>query len=231
MFRYRFAPYRLTFSPFRPRGVTKSAAWPVFRDVNNGIKLAAIETVAEAAEAACPPMAADSTELERAFSAVAAGDLDALAQLFDASADELFGLALWRTGSREDAADAVQEVFVRLARRAGRLRHVRDPRAYLLAMAHSAAVDILRRRRRAVELTDDLLEPAVPDHERVADTARLSALLGRLPAAQREAVWLRHFAELSFAEIGEATGVPIFTAASRYRLGIRRLRKLLGVRQ
>jgi RNA polymerase sigma-70 factor (ECF subfamily) len=190
-----------------------------------------VEAAPEACEPACSPMAADSTELARAFAAVAGGDLDALAALYDACADDLFGLALWRTGSREDAADAVQEVFVRLARRAGRLGHVRDPRAYLLAMAHSTAVDVLRRRRTAVELTDNLLEPAVPDPERVADTARVSALLRRLPAAQREAVWLRHFAELSFAEIGEATGVPIFTAASRYRLGIRRLRKLLGVRQ
>jgi RNA polymerase sigma-70 factor (ECF subfamily) len=81
-----------------------------------------------------------------------------------------------------------------------------------------------------VEATDALVEPVAEDRESASDAGRLSVLLRRLPVAQREAVWLRHFAELSFARIGEATGVPIFTAASRYRLGIRRLRMLLGVK-
>jgi RNA polymerase sigma-70 factor (ECF subfamily) len=197
--------------------------------VNSGIELAVVEAAPEVDGVPHVPMAPDTTELTRAFVALAAGDLEALAALFDACADDLFGLALWRTGSREDAADAVQEVFMRLARRPGRLGRVRNPRAYLLAMAHSAAVDLLRGRRTTVEATDALLEPVAIDPGGVVDADRLSGLLRRLPSAQREAVWLRHFAEFSFAEIGEATGVPIFTAASRYRLGLRRLRKMLGV--
>ena len=42
--------------------------------------------------------------------------LDALDRIWDLCAEELHGLALWRTGSRQDAEDAVQEVFVRLVR-------------------------------------------------------------------------------------------------------------------
>jgi DNA-directed RNA polymerase specialized sigma24 family protein len=38
---------------------------------------------------------------------------------------------------------------------------------------------------------------------------------------------MRHFEECTFARIGRITGVPTFTAASRYRLGIGRLRRLL----
>jgi len=183
-----------------------------------------------AADVVCQAEDTDCDQLQRAFADMVQGDLDALGDLYDACAEALYGLALWRTGSREDAADAVQEVFVRLVRRPSSLAAVRNPRAYLLAMAHSAAVDILRRRRKHEELDDDLVEPSAADVESVADTARLSGLLRRLPATQREAVWLRHFAEMSFAEIGETTGVPTFTAASRYRLGIRRMRYLLGVR-
>jgi RNA polymerase sigma-70 factor (ECF subfamily) len=175
------------------------------------------------------PVTGDPIELGAAFASLAAGDLEALAVIYDACANDLFGLALWRTGSREDAADAVQEVFVRLAGRPGHIARVRNARAYLLAMAHNAAVDILKRRRKTVEAQDAVLEPVTADHDGSADVGRLSSLLLRLPAVQREAVWLRHFAELSFTEIGAATGVPIFTAASRYRLGLRRLRKLLGV--
>ena len=167
-------------------------------------------------------VAGDAGELAKALAALAAGDLEALAVIYDGCSHDLFGMALWRTGSREDAGDAVQEVFVRLARSPRRLAGVRSPRGYLLAMAHSAAVDILRRRRKTVQLDDALLEPVSADHEASADAHRLSDLLRRLPDSQREAVWLRHFAELTFAEIGDATGVPRFTAASRCRLGMRR---------
>jgi RNA polymerase sigma-70 factor (ECF subfamily) len=165
-----------------------------------------------------------------AFEALAAGELDALEVIYDGCAGDLFGLALWRTGSREDSADVLQEVFVCLAGRGSKLRRVRDPRAYLLAMAHSAAVDVLRRRKVTVEAGDAVLEPVLPDPGTAADAARASRLLLGLPPAQREAVYLRHFAGLSFAEIGEVTGAPTFTAASRYRLGIGRLRKLMGVK-
>jgi len=176
------------------------------------------------------PAAAGEADLARGLAAVAAGDLDALAGVYDLIAGNLFGAALWRTGSREDAADVVQEVFVRLARAGRTLSKVRRPRAYLLTMTHRAAVDLLRQRCRTQPVDDALLEPVAPDHEAHADAARLSALVRALPAAQREAVYLRHFAGLSFAEIGAATGVPTFTAASRCRLGLARLRKMLGVK-
>ena len=51
--------------------------------------------------------------------------------------------------------------------------------------------------------------------------------LARLPAPQREAVSLRHLAGHSFREIAAITGVPLFTAASRCRLGLARLKQLL----
>jgi RNA polymerase sigma-70 factor (ECF subfamily) len=175
------------------------------------------------------PLADKADALRAAFDALAAGDLEALGAVYDLVADDLFGLALWRTGSREDAADAVQEVFIRLARSGRAVAGARRPRAYLLAMAHRAAVDIVRRRRRSEPLEDTLLEPVAPNHEAQADAARISALVRTLPAAQREAVYLRHFSGLTFAEIGVATRVPTFTAASRCRLGLARVRKLLGV--
>ena len=173
----------------------------------------------------------DAGPLAAAFAALAAGSLDAIEVIYDACAADMFGLALWRTGSREDAADVVQEVFVRLASAPSGLGRVRNPRAYLLAMGHSAAVDVLRRRKRTVEADDSVLEPVLDDPVSAVDAARASRLVMVLPAGQREAVYLRHFAGLSFAEIGDVTGVPTFTAASRYRLGIGRLRKLMGVKR
>jgi RNA polymerase sigma-70 factor (ECF subfamily) len=169
--------------------------------------------------------------IEGAFAALAAGEPDALAALYAASAADLFGLALWRTGSREDAADVVQDVFVKVMADPRRLAAVRRPRAWLLAVAHRCAVDVARRRRaEGPNPADDLVLPVVEQPGRRVDGARLSALLHRLPPPQREALYLHHFAELTFREIGRITGVPTFTAATRYRLGLARLRRLLGVR-
>ncbi len=156
---------------------------------------------------------------------LAAGSRTALAALYDLYADRVYGLALWVLGDPEDAADATQDAFVRVWEKRGLLARASDPTAYLLRIARSVAVSRLRRRRgRTLPLSEGLLEPVLPAAEELVDAERLSRLIARLPIAQRVTIYLHVFAGLSFREIGRATGVPTFTAASRYRLARRRLR-------
>lgn len=173
--------------------------------------------------------AADDDPLGALFRDLAAGRLEALDGVWRQCGDQLYGLALWRTRSAADAEDAVQDVFVRLARHGARLSRVRDPRSYLLRMTRNAAADIAARRRH--DPLDDamplLVEPDAPEGR--IDAGRVSALIAGLPAGQREAVFLHDLAGLSFREVAEVCGIPLFTAASRHRLAIRRLRRLLGV--
>ncbi|MDX1383407.1 MAG: RNA polymerase sigma factor [Thermoanaerobaculia bacterium] len=161
-----------------------------------------------------------------AFRELASGRRSAgLEQLYRLCARDLYGLALWRTGNSADAEDVVQEVFVKLSRAGKKLARVRHGRRYLLTMTHRTAIDRVRRRRRDEPPTDELLQPVVERPERRLDAQRLSAWLVELPPAQREAVYLRIYQDLSFAEVGRITGVPTFTAASRYRLAVQRLRR------
>jgi RNA polymerase sigma-70 factor, ECF subfamily len=162
---------------------------------------------------------------------LAGGDLAALDAVWDLCARDLYGLALWRSGSAADAEDAVQEVFLRLARAPKTLARARGPRAYLLTMAHHAAVDMCRRRRPGVLDADLLIVVAGPaaDPGRLADARRASQLVGGLAPKQRAVIFLKHFAGLTFKEIGRVTGVPTFTASSRYRAALRRLREEMGV--
>lgn len=165
------------------------------------------------------------------FDAVASGDEGALAGLYDLAASRLYGLALWRTGSREDAADVMQETFVRVAESRGRLGTVRDPRWWLLAVAHRLATDRVRRRTRHPEVDIEAcadLVAATSDHAAAIDAARACRLLREVPPKQRAVVYLHHFGEMTFAEIGRSLGIPRFTAASRYRLALQRLRALIG---
>jgi RNA polymerase sigma-70 factor, ECF subfamily len=173
----------------------------------------------------------DAARWHEIFAELAAGRVERLADLYDIASRRLFGLALWRTGRRELAAEVVQEVFVRVAEQGDRLARVRDPRWWLLAVGHRLAVDAARRAaRRETEPIEDHADLAVEpvDHGRAVDAQRAWALVARLSAKQREVVYLRHAAGMSHAEIGRCLGVPAFTAASRYRLALAALRGMLG---
>src|SRR5258708_2916947 len=165
--------------------------------------------------------------LRAPFDALARGNSAALEAIWDLSSRRLYGLALWRTGCEEDARDVVQEVFVRLASRRSDLRGVEAPHIWLLAVTHNASLDAVRRRsRRRTEPLESAAHVAAPGStpERAAAASSTSRALAQLPPPQREAVLLHHVAGCSFREIAAITGVPAFTAASRCRLALARLR-------
>jgi RNA polymerase sigma-70 factor (ECF subfamily) len=185
-----------------------------------------------------PPISNESARAHRKadedwrnlFKHLAAGRLAALDELYDAAASKIYGLALWRTGSEEDAADVVQDVFVRVAEQGGRLAKVRNPRAWIMTVTNRAAIDVIRRRsRRQTEPLDNcaFLIAVDDDDKRILEATQVSALLVGLPDTQRVVIYLKHFVGCTLAEIGDIVGVPKFTAASRYRNGIQKLRKLL----
>lgn len=164
------------------------------------------------------------------FAELANGRLAALDELYQLAAGDVYRLALWRTGSPEDAEDAVQDVFVRTAEQGRRLASVRHPRRWLLTVTHRVAIDLCRKRsRRDADPLDEIayLEAVSEDPADALDARAASELVGRLPAKQREVLLLRHFADCTFREIGRITGIPTFTAASRHRLAIAKLRRLL----
>src|SRR5260370_40007260 len=68
-----------------------------------------------------------------------------LARLSDDHAQALFGFLLNLTRNEADTRDVLQEVFVKLARQPETLNGVRDERAFLLRLAHNAALDRWRR--------------------------------------------------------------------------------------
>lgn len=156
------------------------------------------------------------------------GDQDALAELYDLVGAELFAYATWFTGNRNRAEDVVQEVFLRLARL--RPTHpVARARAYLLTITRRVSIDLAHheKRHQAEVLGADLFDPIATDPEARADARSASRALAALPSTQREAVALRYLVGLSWAEVGRVTGVSLFTAASRGRLGLVRLRRTL----
>ena len=167
------------------------------------------------------------------FARLVHGDRDALADLYDAHAGGLFrhGLALTRRPA--EAEDLVQAVFVKLATTGAALLAVRNPANYLHRILHAAWIDGQRRPAVVYESAADDVDrsSSTPTVEGDLDAAiDVTRALTGLPAAQREIVQLHLIEGFSFREAGRITGVSLFTAASRYRLALARLRHVMGQR-
>src|SRR6202142_3984496 len=67
-------------------------------------------------------------------------------RLYDKHAQPLFAFLLNFTREESDTRDLLQEIFVKLARDEKLLANARDERAFLIRLAHNAAIDLMRRR-------------------------------------------------------------------------------------
>lgn len=166
--------------------------------------------------------------LQRIFRRLANDEVEAMSELYDGYGHELFGFATWITGNRQDAEGIVQEVLLKLWRVRRRLARVRHQRPYLLRIVRNTATDRHRHQPPGSEpLNEDLLEPVLPDPTRAIAARRATQALLELSEKQRTTIYLRLFSDCTFREIGRITGVSTFTAASRFRLGIEKLRDRL----
>ena len=154
-------------------------------------------------------------------------------RLYDEHAQALFAFLLNLTRHEADTRDLLQELFIKLAQQPEVLNGVRDERAFLLRLAHNLAINLLRRRgtreKNYEQLAGDTLAvfapTAAPDEG--AFRAAVGAALGEIPADQRAVVHLKLWEGLTFEQIAELLGIPLNTAASRYRYGLDKLRERL----
>jgi RNA polymerase sigma-70 factor (ECF subfamily) len=170
------------------------------------------------------------------------GDRAALDELLRSSTPVAFDMLRTYTGSREDAADLLQEVLWEVWRS---VRNLKDPSRYLSWLArvvHGKAVDHLRRVHRndgAVSLESGLELGLCPSTDARAaflgvlyqDTLeRIRAAVRELPSRYREVLLLRIVDGLMPAEIAEQTGKRVGTVSSLVSRGMRKLRSHLGGR-
>src|SRR4051812_27757910 len=152
-----------------------------------------------------------------------------LERLYDDHAQALFGFLLNLTRNEEDTRDLLQELFVKLSRQPKLIEGAREPRAYLLRLAHNGAIDLFRRRavrEKYQEGPPDLFEDSANPDEKAFREA-LTIALETLPPEQRAVVHLKLWEDLTFDYIAEVLGVSINTAASRYRYALDKLRQRL----
>jgi RNA polymerase sigma-70 factor (ECF subfamily) len=163
----------------------------------------------------------------------AGGDADAFAELYDRHAARVLGLLLKLTGQRDDAEDLLQEVFSQVWRDAGKYDPARaNPEVWLLLLARSRALDYLRRRRPVNGSPPEAALVCETDPTQLLEKSeaaqRVRAALAVLPDEQRKAIQLAFYGGLTHEQIAQSLAVALGTVKTRIRLGMQRLRVMLG---
>jgi len=155
---------------------------------------------------------------------------DAAGALVDRYQQRLFNVALRMLGNAQDAEDVTQTVFLNAFRRLESY----DPRfkffSWVYRMTVNESLNLLKRRKRAVPLEDDLGIPApgaAADRAAEAEDRVGKALMGLKPD-DRAVVVLRHFVSFSYQEIADVLEIPVQTVKSRLFTARERLRLALG---
>lgn len=191
-------------------------------------RLVATPAVKDARALGWSDVGADEADLVRRC---AAGDQTACAELVSAHERMVYQLAYHLLGTREEALDLSQEVFLRVFRTMGAFRGQASLRTWIYRIVINQASNRQRwwrRRRQSDQVSLDQhmqahgelpqrADVAAPDRllARKEAAARLWQAMDRLPFDQRTAVVLREFDGLSYEEIAFSLDIAVGTVKSR----------------
>jgi RNA polymerase sigma-70 factor (ECF subfamily) len=161
--------------------------------------------------------------------------LISIRDLFARSQRDLMRLLSRRVG-RDDAADIVQETFLRVMSR-DISETIVDPGAYVRRTAVNLAMDVSRRRRLETKLfVPEEAAPDAPSQEATAEQSLdadrraglLSEAIDTLPPKCREVFVMRMHQELPQDEIARRLGISRNMVDRHLRIAIQRCRKAVG---
>src|SRR5262245_42046980 len=171
----------------------------------------------------------DDVELVRA---IAAGDRNGLAALYDRYAPILLGMAMRIIRDRREAEDLLHDVFLEVWRSAKDYDLTRGRvRTWLVIRMRSRALDVAKSARVSRRSGDsEVLERMVAEGDvgGSPDRQRVRAALAELTQDQRQVLELGYFEGLSCSQIAERIGIPIGTVKSRLAAGLAKMRQALG---
>jgi RNA polymerase sigma-70 factor (ECF subfamily) len=168
------------------------------------------------------------------------GNESCLTVLIERHQKRIFSAIYFLVNDRETAEDIFQDTFVKVINTLKKGTYNEEGKflPWVLRIGHNLVIDHFRRNQRmplvhdkedysiieSLKLTDENAQDKIV-REQIYKEVRL--LVEELPFEQKEVVILRHFADMSFKEIADATGVSINTSLGRMRYALINLRKII----
>jgi RNA polymerase sigma-70 factor (ECF subfamily) len=172
------------------------------------------------------------------LSRAALGDDQALGSLYDETNVMVYSLALRMLGNEQDAEEVTLDVYNQVWRIAKSFTADRGSvTAWLMTLARTRALDKLRARKSRqshVEPIPEHFDPpadtTTPEQNTLLSEQRRMVILAleKLPDEQRRILEMAYFQGLSHSELADLLGEPLGTVKTRIRLGMMKLRDLLG---
>lgn len=148
-------------------------------------------------------------------------------------ADRFYRVAYHLLESRDDAEDAVQELYLKILSIPGKLVYVRDPAAYGITLMKNICIDRIRRResRRAEQLEDFMAADASGPERKMTEKdtlARVIKEMERLPEKQAKVLRMRALEGLEYDEIARRTGLSQINIRVLISMARKTLKKSIG---
>lgn len=156
----------------------------------------------------------------------------------------IYSYFLYVVGDEDEANELFQDTFVKVIvfLQEQRYKPMGLFNYWLIRIAHNMISDKFRRndhklvkdvnaKNDLTRIRNEAITVSPYDDEMIRDQAfdELHRMVNKLPAEQREMVYLRYFEEMSFKDIAAITGVSINTALGRMRYAIINLRKMANM--
>lgn len=171
------------------------------------------------------------TDEDQLLLAVARGDVDALRALYRSFERPLYALGIRWLNDPKLAEELVQEVTLRVWRRASRYDPERGASSsWIFGIARNVAADLARARARAPLPVADPGEGRTDpwDEDRAWTAWEVARALARLPEDQRRVVELAYANQMTQSEIAVELGIPLGTVKTRLYAGLRKLRAIFA---
>jgi len=168
------------------------------------------------------------------------GRVSAFDELLKRNKAKLFSYIMFVVHDRATAEDIFQDTFLKIIARIHDGRYVADGKfmAWAVRIAHNEIMNLYRDSSysKAVEscAPSEMMQIVADMEQRSVESkfvneqiySDVKRLMERLPAAQREVVYMRFYQKLSFKEIADVTGVSINTSLGRMRYALLNLRRM-----
>ncbi len=165
--------------------------------------------------------------LEELILKISDDDKDALGELYNLVANDVFAYALSKTANKADSEDIMHDTFVRIYKYAKRYVSEGKPMAWIITIAKSITYRHTELKSRHSELNEAIADEI--DTSRDIDNAIKSEyvryLLSTLNESEREIVVLHAVSGLKHREIAAVLNMPLATVLSKYNRAIKKLKE------
>ena len=161
------------------------------------------------------------------------GNTEAFEKLVKDYKKRIYSISMGMLGSREDALDATQEVFIKIFRSIGSFKGDSALSTWIFRIVKNVCVDFLRKNKAVFEdeLPQTLADESLPTPEEALLLSQnrdlVQSCVKELPLNCKTVLLLREYEQMSYSEIAKTLEIPEGTVKSRIARARRYLFKLL----